>query len=109
MTRMDQFENFTAEDFRKVLTQQSLKELQIIYLALGFGIFLFTIVLFVIYNTISEIVTSGDASQILLLSIIHFILLLSCFPLSKYLFETASPVAKTKSPPQAPKLFIHPL
>lgn len=87
MARMDQFENLTAEDFRKVLTQQSLKELQIIFLALGFGIFIFTIVLFFIYNAISEIVTSGDTSQILLLSIIHFILLLCCFPLSKYLFE----------------------
>jgi hypothetical protein len=80
-------ENFTAEDFRRVLTAQHLKELQIIYLALGFGIFVFTVVLFFIYNAISEVVTPQDPTQIMLLSMVHFALLLICFPVSKYLFD----------------------
>jgi hypothetical protein len=84
---MNQLENLRYEDFRKVLTEQHLKELQIIYFALGFGVFIFTMVLFFIYNTISEFVTSQDYSHILLLSVLHFVLLLVCFPISRYLFE----------------------
>lgn len=84
---MTQLKNLTYEDFRKVLSPQHLKELQIIYFALGFGIFIFTVILFFIYNTISSMVASTDDSQILMLSIIHFVLLITCFPLSKYLFE----------------------
>jgi hypothetical protein len=83
---MNQFEKITYEDIRKVFTLQKLKELQIVYLALGFGVFIFTIILFFIYTTISGMVVSTDDSQILIMTIIHLILLSSSFPLSKFLF-----------------------
>jgi hypothetical protein len=87
---MNRSEKLTYEDFKNVLTPQNLKALQVVYFALGFGIFIFTITLFFIYGNISGMVTSTEDSQILILSAIHFSLLIICFPLSKYLFKNIS-------------------
>lgn len=84
---MTHSKNLTYEDFSKVLTPQHLKELQIIYFALGFGILIFTIILIFLYSNISDMVTIKEDSQILMLSVIHFILLFTCFPVSNYLFN----------------------
>ena len=76
---MNPSEKLTYEDFKNVLTPQNLKALQIVYFALGFGIFIFTITFFFIYSNISGMVTSTEDSQILMLSVIHFSLLIICF------------------------------
>jgi len=83
---MNQAGQPSYDAFRKLLTPRNLKEIQIIYFALGFGVVIFTIVLIFTYNLITQFVSDTDDTLIFILTLLHLVLLFAVIPLSKVLF-----------------------
>jgi len=74
------------EEFRKILTSRNLKEMQIIYFALGFGIVVFNIVLVLTYNVMTQYTSGAEDKVILFISILHFLILFAVILLNQFLF-----------------------
>jgi purine-cytosine permease-like protein len=77
----------TLEDFQKVLTPQSIKVLQVIYFALGTGVFIFAVIAIASYFVFQENYQATDPSLIRTLTFIHLLLLPIIFYLAKYLYD----------------------
>ncbi|UCF63642.1 MAG: hypothetical protein JSW33_13935 [bacterium] len=75
------------DEFKKMLTPRNLKEIQIIYFALGTGVVIFMLVLIFTYFLVSEFVSGTDDNLIFMLTLIHLLFLLTGIPLSKFLFK----------------------
>jgi len=81
----------TLEDFQKVLTPQSIRVLQVIYIALGAAVFIYTVIAVASYFIFQENDQAADPSVVRTLTFIHFLLLPIIFYLAKYLYDRLFP------------------
>ena len=77
----------TLEDFQKVLTPQSIRVLQVIFAALATGVFIFALIAISGFFIFQKDYQTPDPSVIRILTIVHFIIFLVIFYISKYLYD----------------------
>jgi len=85
---MEQEAKAALDDFNKALTPLNIRTMQLIYGALGFGVFaFFMVVVFMMSKTPVEQGVSEDVSFLNMLSLAHLAVALACFIASKIVYE----------------------